>query len=120
MSCHVLSDPEDENSIADQSADNIIKTKTNLNHLKKRKEIIPWLNDPLADAIVCNLLESPTARSASTVTDVFAFRMLTLMFSGIPGRKLVGDNTRYELKGNDICINSILCESKFIMFRFRL
>ena len=59
---------------------------------------LPWVNDPLAVADLVPLVLE--IRSAVTVTGVGDFKMLMLMFSGTPGRKLLGVKTTYELKQN--------------------
>ena len=52
--------------------------------------IIPWLKEPLAVATFCWLPDTFPIKSAVTIVGALELRMLTLTFSGIPGRKLVG------------------------------
>lgn len=57
-------------------------------------ETLPWANVPWVVAMV-SLAE--LTRLAVTTTSPTSWRMLTLMFSGTPGRKLEGVTTTYEL-----------------------
>ena len=59
-------------------------------------EYLPWLKEPLAVAALVPLVLD--IRSAVTVTGAADFKMLILMLSGTPGRKLLGVKTTYELK----------------------
>ena len=74
---------------------------------RKRHRHIPWLNVPVADAngiFSTTPAEVFTARLAVTITGALEFRILTLMLSGIPGRKVSGATTTYELEYKRKCI----------------